>query len=104
MYIDKLDDVKSGDVKSGNYVEYNVNSNDKDRKLEVDDHVRISKYKNIFVKGCTPNWSEEIFVIKKVKITVPWTLRILMVNKLLEHFLKKSRKKQIKKNLGKKSN
>ena len=35
--------------------------------------MRISKYKNIFAKGYTPNWSEEVFVIKKVKNTVPWT-------------------------------
>ena len=34
---------------------------------------RISKYKNIFVKGCVPNWFEEVFVVKKVKNTVPWT-------------------------------
>ena len=37
------------------------------------DHVRISKYKNIFAKGYIPNWSEDIFVIKKVQNTVPWT-------------------------------
>ena len=41
--------------------------------FEVGDRVRISKYKNIFAKGYTPNWSEEVFVIKKVKNTVPWT-------------------------------
>ena len=35
--------------------------------FHVDDHVRISKYKNIFAKGYAPNWSEEIFVIKKIK-------------------------------------
>ena len=37
------------------------------------DHVRISKYKNIFVEGYTPNWSEEVFIIKEIKNTVPWT-------------------------------
>ena len=77
MYIDKLDDIvneynstyhrtikiKHVDVKSGNYVEYNVNFNDKDPKFQVVDHLRISKNKNIFSKGYTPNWSEEIFVI-----------------------------------------
>ena len=42
----------------------------KDPKFKVGDHVRISKYKNIFVKGYTPNWSEEVFLIKKVKNTV----------------------------------
>ena len=45
----------------------------KDRKFKVDDHVRISKYKNIFTKGYTPNWCEEVFVIKKVKNAIPWT-------------------------------
>ena len=40
---------------------------------KVGDHVRISKYKNIFAKGSIPNWSEDIFVIKKVQNTVPWT-------------------------------
>ena len=44
-----------------------------DLKFKVGDHVRISKYKNIFARGYTPNWSEEIFVIKKIKNTVPWT-------------------------------
>ena len=44
--------------------------NDKDLKFKVGYHVRISKYKNIFAKGYTPNWSEEVFLIKKVKNTV----------------------------------
>ena len=55
------------------YAEYNKNRNKKDPKFKVDDHVRISKYKNIFAKGYTPNWSEEVFVISKTKNTVPWT-------------------------------
>ena len=54
--------------------------NDKDPKFKVGDHVRISKYKNIFAKGYTPNWSEEVFVIKKVKNTVPWTYFINDLN------------------------
>ena len=49
--------MKPVDVKSDNYVEYNVNSNDEDPKLQVDDHVMISKYKNIFANSYTPNWS-----------------------------------------------
>ena len=48
-------------------------SNDKGPKFKVGDHVRISKYKNIFAKRYMPNWSEEIFVISKIKNTVPWT-------------------------------
>ena len=47
--------------------------NDKDPKFKVGGHVRISKYKNIFGKGYTPNWSKELFVIKKVENTVSWT-------------------------------
>ena len=44
----------------------------KDSKLKIGDHVRITKYKNIFAKGYAPNWSEEDFVVSKVKNTVPW--------------------------------
>ena len=47
--------------------------NKEDPKFNVGDHVRISKYKFIFAKGYVPNWSEEVFVITKVKNTVPWT-------------------------------
>ena len=43
----------------------NKEVNDKDPKFKVGDHVRISKYKNLFAKGYTSNWSEEVFVIKK---------------------------------------
>ena len=42
--------------------------------------VRISKYKNIFAKGYTPNWSEEVFVIKNFKNRVPWTYVINYLN------------------------
>ena len=49
-------------------------------KFKVSDHVRISKYKNIFTKGYTPNWSEEVFVIKEIKNTVPWTYVINDLN------------------------
>ena len=55
------------------YMDFKKEVNDKDTKFNVGDHVRISKYKNIFAKGYTPNWSEEVFLIKKVKNTVPWT-------------------------------
>ena len=48
-----------------------LHSNKKGPKFKVGDHVRISKYKNIFAKGYTPNWSEEVFVINKIKNTVP---------------------------------
>ena len=64
--------MKPIDVTDDSYAEYNEDFNKKDPKFIVGDHVRISKYKNVFAKGCTPNWSEEIFVISKIKNTVPW--------------------------------
>ena len=60
-------------VKPGSYAEYNGYSNSKDAKFKVGDHIRIWKYKNIFAKGYAPNWSEEDFVISKVKNTIVWT-------------------------------
>ena len=65
--------MKPVDVKNNTYIDFGKESNDKDPKFKIGDHVRISKYKNIFAKGCNPNWSEELFVIKKVKYTVAWT-------------------------------
>ena len=65
--------MKPVDVKDNTYIDSSKEVNDKDPKFKVDDHVSISKYKNIFTKGYTPNWSEEVFVIKKVKNTVSWT-------------------------------
>ena len=60
------------DVKSSTYIDSSKENNDKDPKFKVGDIVRISKYKNIFSKGYVPNWSEEVFVIIKIKSTVPW--------------------------------
>ena len=65
--------MKPVDVKSNPYAEYNVDSNPKDPKFKIADHIRISNYKNIFAKGYAPNCSEEIFVISKIKNIVPWT-------------------------------
>ena len=87
MYFDVLDEIidkynntvhrtiklKPVDVTSESYAEYNEVSNITKPKFKVGDHVRISKYKNIFAKGYTPNWSEEVFVVSKIKNTVPWT-------------------------------
>ena len=69
--------MKTIEVTDDYYVEYNENSmelhsNKKDPKFKVGDHVRISKYKNFFAKGYTPNLSEKVFVINKIKNTVPW--------------------------------
>ena len=92
--------MKSIDVKTSTYVAFDVKNNDKDRKFKFGSHVRISKYKNNFAKGYTPNLSEEIFVIKKVKNTVHSrymgsTEHMLLVI-LLEIFMKNNCKKQIK--------
>ena len=65
--------MKPIDVTGDSYVEYNEDFDKKDPKSKVGDYVRISKYKNIFAKGYTPNWSEEVFVISKIKNTFPWT-------------------------------
>ena len=87
VYIDKLDHIfneynnayhttikmKPIDVKDNIYINTDKETNDKDPKFKVGDGVRISKYKNIFAKVYTPNWSEEVFVTKKVRNTVPWT-------------------------------
>ena len=84
-YIDKLDDIvdeknnayhttikmKPINVKDNTYINADKEIYNKDPKFKVGDHVRISKYKNMFSKGYTTNWSEEVFVIKKVKNTVP---------------------------------
>ena len=72
--------MKPTDVTDDSYAEYNENFNKKDPKFKVGDHVRISKYKNIFAKRYTPNWSEEVFVINKIKNTVPWTYAISDLN------------------------
>ena len=65
--------MKPNDIKDNTYINISKEVNDKDPKFKVGDHVRISKYKNIFAKSYTPNWSEQIFVIKEIKNTVPWT-------------------------------
>ena len=69
----KTTKMKPIDVGDDSFAEYNENSNEKDPKFKISGHVRISKYKNIFAKGYAPNWSEETFVVKKVKNTLPWT-------------------------------
>ena len=75
VYIDKLHNtvnkcnntyqltikMKSIDVKDNTYIDYIKDINDKDPKFKTGDHVRISKYKNIFAKVYIPNWSEEVF-------------------------------------------
>ena len=72
--------IKPIDIKLDSYSVYNVESNEKDLKFKAGDHVRISKYKNIFAKVYTPNWYEEVFAISKIKNTVPWTYVINDLN------------------------
>ena len=55
------------------YTDFKKEVNNADPKFKIGDHVRVSKHKNIFAKGYMPNWSEEIFVISKIRNTVPWT-------------------------------
>ena len=59
--------MKPIDVKSDSFAKYNEESNERDPKVKVGDHVRISKFKNVFAEEYTPNWSEEIFIVKKSK-------------------------------------
>ena len=104
-YFDVLDDIvdkynntvhrtikmKLIDVTLDSYGEYNEDSNETKLKFKVSDRVRISKYKNTFAKGYTPNQSEEeFFIITKIKDTVPWTYIIsepilLLTNQQLEN-------------------
>ena len=72
--------LKPIDVQCDSFADYNEDSNEKDPKFEVGDHVRISKYMSIFAKGYAPNWSEEIFVIKEIKNTVPSTYVTIDLN------------------------
>ena len=84
MHIDKLEDIVNkynntyhSTVKvqptDGKLTHINSSKeiNDEDAEFKIGDIKRISKYKNIFAKGYVPNWSEEVFVIKNVKKTVP---------------------------------
>ena len=94
VYIDNLADIvnkynytyhstikmKPVDVKSSTYIDFNKQNDKEDAKFEVGDLVRITKYKNIYAKGYILNWTKEMFVIKRVKNTVPWTYVISDLN------------------------
>ena len=94
VYIDVLNDIvnkynntvhrtikiKPIDVTNDSYVEYNEDFNKKGPKFKANDHVRISKYKNIFAKGYVPNWPEEVFIVNQIRNTVPWTYTITDLN------------------------
>ena len=72
--------IKPVDVKSNTYIASNKEINNKNPKFKIGDIVTISNYKNVFAKSYTPSWSEEVFVIIKVKNTVPWTYLINDLN------------------------
>ena len=93
VYIDKLDDIvnnysnayhrtikmKPVDLKSSMYIDFNKENIMEGCKCKVDYHVRIFKY--IFVKDYIPNWSEEVYMIKKVKNSASWTCVISDLNR-----------------------
>ena len=93
VYYDVLDDVinkynntkhstikmKVIDVKKNKKV-YIDEHNEKDSRFKVGDRVRISKFKNIFAKGYTPNWSKEIFIVDKINDTVPYMYNLKDLN------------------------
>ena len=115
VYIDKLDNIvnkykntyhrtikmKLFDVKSSTYIYFDKENNKENFKFKVGDHARISNQKFFFAKRYVPIWSEEVFVIKKVKNTVPWTYFISDFNSegIVGTFTKKNYKTQIKKSL-----
>ena len=94
IYYDVLDDVvnkynntkhstikmKPIDVKDNNKRVYIDEHNEKGSRFKVGDSVRISKFKNIFAKGYTPNWSKEIFIVNKINDAVPYTYNIKDLN------------------------
>ena len=76
------------------YINSGKEINDKDPKFKIGNHVRISKYKNIFANVNVPSWPEEVFVFKRVKYTMPRT-HVISDLKSEERFMKKNCKKQV---------
>ena len=72
--------MKPKDVKIDNKRVYIDEHNEKDSRFKVVDRVRISKFKNIFAKGYTPNWSREMFTVNKINDTVPYMYNIKDLN------------------------
>ena len=87
--------MKPVDVNSGTYIDFEVESNDKDPIFKVNYLVKISKYKNISAKGYIRNQINEVFVIIKVKNTVPWKYVIedLKNEEIVKTFYEKNYKK-----------
>ena len=94
--------MKPTNVKSSTCIDFNKENNRENPKSELGDHVIISKYKKFFAKGNTSNYPEKLFVIKKVKSTVPWTYvisdpnGIKIVGKFYEKELQKNKSKRVK--------
>ena len=94
--------MKSIGIKQSTYFESSKKTNYQEPKFKIGDIVRILKYKNIFAKGYVPNWSEEVFMIKKVKNTVPLTNVISdlkgeeIVGKFQEKELQKTNQKEFR--------
>ena len=93
-------EIKPIDVTSDSCAEYNEDLEKKNPKFKVVDHVRISKYKNIFAKGYTSIWSEEVFIVSKIKNTVSWTYAISDLNgeEIIQSFYEKELQKNNQKN------
>ena len=83
--------IKSAEVKSSAYIDFGIKLMSKISNLKLVMILEHQHLKNTFAKVYTPNWSEEIFVIKKVKNTVPWTyvLKGLNGEKIVGMFYKK---------------
>ena len=73
----KMKPMNVGDYNKRVYIDEH---NEKDSRFKVGDTVRISKFKNIFAKGYTPNWSKEIFIVDKINDTVPYTYNLKDLN------------------------
>ena len=84
--------IRPADVKSSTYIDFSIETIDKDPKFKVDDHVVISRYKKT-AKGYTTNWSVEIFVNKNVTVPQIYVKRTLTEKKLLGHFYEKEQQK-----------
>ena len=93
--------MKPIDVKDNTYINIDEEINDKDPKFKVSDHVRISKYKKILLKAILQIGLKKFLQLKKLKIQFHglMLLMILMVRKLLEHFMEKNCKRQSRKKL-----
>ena len=89
--------MKPKDVGNNNKRVYIDEHNEKDSRFKVDDRVRISKFKNIFAKGYTPNWSREIFIVNKINDTVLYTYNIKDLNdeKIIGSFYDRELQKSI---------